>query len=357
MGAIIGFDFKGQKKSPLVIKFILFCGIEIYQLKLMNKISFLTLICINSLISTISKGQYNLDQTLGQHKQDVWTAIYSPDGKFILTASADKTAKLWSLDSNNTDIELSNHTGQVNTASFSSDSKKIVTSSDDGTVKVWNISGEELFSIKNPNLVRGQQAKFNSAYFSPDGSKILTSSNDANVCLWNAKNGNIIKCKKDHADIIWSATFSVDGKYIASASDDGSINIYNGDNLGLKQTISTGKKQRIWYAAFSKSGSKVGVTFRDKTSKIYETKTGKLLTNLIGHQMDVNWIDFSNDEKNAVTCSDDKTVIVWDIISGKMIQKLEGHTNWVNSVEYSPYEDNIITSSSDRTIRIWKNEK
>ena len=76
--------------------------------------------------------------TLEGHSDSVNSAAFCPDGSVIITASADKTAKIWDTSNFELLATLEGHSGAVNSASFSPDDRLIVTASSDGTVKVWD---------------------------------------------------------------------------------------------------------------------------------------------------------------------------------------------------------------------------
>ena len=88
--------------------------------------------------------------------------MFSPDGTRILTASADKTAKLWDAAS----VQLTasfQHKDAVHDAAFSPDGARILTASADKTAKLWDTaSGKQIASFEHQDAVRG-------AAFSPDG--------------------------------------------------------------------------------------------------------------------------------------------------------------------------------------------
>ncbi|MHC5722455.1 MAG: WD40 repeat domain-containing protein, partial [Nostoc sp.] len=75
------------------------------------------------------------------------SASFSPDGKRIVTASQDGTARVWDISGKQL-AELQGHTGSVISASFSPDGKRIVTASIDKTARVWDISGKQLAELK-----------------------------------------------------------------------------------------------------------------------------------------------------------------------------------------------------------------
>jgi len=100
------------------------------------------------------------------HNDGVTFAYFSPDGKKIVTASDDFTAKIWDAVTGILLADLNKHTDVVSYAQFSPDGKKIVTASKDKTAKVWDAdTGELVTDIRNPTWVL-------SARFSGEGQRI-----------------------------------------------------------------------------------------------------------------------------------------------------------------------------------------
>ena len=83
--------------------------------------------------------------TLKGHEDGVRSAAYSPDGERIVTASEDKTAKVWDANTGQELMTLAGHGGPVGSAMYSPDGHQIVTASADKTAKVWDAqTGQEL---------------------------------------------------------------------------------------------------------------------------------------------------------------------------------------------------------------------
>ena len=77
------------------------------------------------------------------------SAAFSGDGKRVVTASDDNTARIWDAESGKEIAVLKGHTGSVLSAAFSGDGKRVVTASDDNTARIWDAeSGKEIAVLK-----------------------------------------------------------------------------------------------------------------------------------------------------------------------------------------------------------------
>jgi hypothetical protein len=113
------------------------------------------------------------------HSSPVLSAAYSPDGKFIVTASRDRTAWVWNSSTAQLVAELKGHSAWVLSAAYNPDGKFIVTASRDGTARVWNASTAQIVAE-----LRGHSGFVNSAAYSPDGKFIVTASDDSTARIY-----------------------------------------------------------------------------------------------------------------------------------------------------------------------------
>ena len=206
---------------------------------------------------------------------------------------------------------LEGHTDFVNSASFSPDGKRIVSASQDKTVRIWDAQTGKLLQT-----LEGHTGWVYSASFSPDGKRIDSASMDNTIRIWDAQTGELMQALKGHTDSILSASFSPDGRLIVSASLDKTIRIWNVQTGRLLQTIeghTDSVTDSVSSASFSPDGKRIVSALRDETVRIWDAQTGKLLQTLEGHTGWVRSASFSPDGKRIVSASDDKTIRIWNL--------------------------------------------
>ena len=247
------------------------------------------------------------------------------------------------------------HTKHINSAVYSSNGKYIVTASDDNTAKIWSAMETKLLIE-----LKGHTDRVNSAVFSPDGKTIVTAANDSTARIWDASSGKLLLVLKDPSDYVSSANYSPDGRHILTTSWDNTARIWNAANGKLLMNLGR-HSNAVNSAIYSPDGNQIVTTSRDSTAKIWSAGTpsekaadGKLLIELKGHSGWVNSAAYSPDGKYIVTASFDTTAKIWDAATGKMLRELRGsHTSFVYSAIYSPDGKNIATICEDEILRIW----
>ena len=162
------------------------------------------------------------------HTNLVFSVAFSPDGKYALSGSDDKTIKLWDISTGKEIRTFKGHTSTVRSVAFSPDGKYFLSGSWDKTIKLWDVStGREIRTFI------GHTEAVNSVAFSPDGRYVLSGGGDGILKLWDVSTGKEIRTFKGHMDIVTSVAFFPNGKYILSGSNDGTLRIWS---------VSTGKE-------------------------------------------------------------------------------------------------------------------
>jgi WD40 repeat protein len=288
-----------------------------------------------------------LEHLILRHEGTVYGSAYSRDGRLIVTASIDKTARVWDAMTGKLQATLTGHTGPVNDAAFSPDGRLVVTASDDGTARIWEaLSGHLLATLSVPGV------EVRKAVFSPDGKHVVTVGSDQSARVWNAESGGLQATLSGHTGVIFNAVFSPDGKRIVTASDDHTARLWDAETGAAQATLS-GHTRVVYDAAFSPDGTRVVTASWDQTARVWDAANGHLVATLSGQSGPLYDAAFSPDGRRIVTTSADHTAQVWDAESGHPLATLTGHTAPVNGAAYSPDGKRIVTASEDATARVW----
>jgi WD40 repeat protein/serine/threonine protein kinase len=277
----------------------------------------------------------------------IFAAIFSPDGRRIITSGSDKTIRMWDSETGKELNVLQGHEDIIEDLDISPDGKRIVSGSDDKTIKLWNAqTGIEIATL------RGHQYWVTSVAFSPDGSKIVSGSGDGTMKLWDAQSCNELITLKAHQEWIDAVIFSPDGKYIVSCSDDNTIKLWDAET-GTAVATFTGHQHSIMSVAFSPDGKKLVSGSKDKTVKVWDVLTGVAMITIPSHDGQVWSVAFSPNGEFIASGGADNTVRIWDAETGNELKKFRGH-NWIiASVQFSPDGKHLVSASLDDTVKLW----
>ena len=302
---------------------------------------------LTRLTTLLSYHSWMLPTLILKHSGPVYSAQFSPDGKCIVTASYDHTARVWNAQTGEPLTEPLRHSEGVMSAQFSPDGKWIVTASLDNSARVWDAqTGQALTGPLN----HGDQVY--GAQFSPDGQRIVTASVDKTACVWDAQSGRRLTEPMQHTDAVYSAQFSRDGKRIVTASFDKTARVWDArTGKALSGPMKHGDK--VHSAQFDPEGKRIVTASWDGTARVWEAQSAQPLTEPMKHDGPVLSAQFSPDGKRIVTGSMDATARVWDAQNGHLLAGPMRHNGQVFSAQFSPDGKRIVTASWDNTARVW----
>ncbi|RZL49483.1 MAG: hypothetical protein EOP00_06960 [Pedobacter sp.] len=281
------------------------------------------------------------------HTNQIHNANFSADDKFIVTASEDFTAKIWSSRDGYLIQNLVGHAKAVMNAEFSPDAKLVATASWDNTAKIWSVlSGDSLFTLKHEYRVRDLK-------FSKDGTRLYTITDDEFLRCWDTTTGKLVFKTEGHTEGINDIVLSPDGTKLLTASSDKTAIIWDAATGKLILKLS-GHKESLNTANFSPDGKAIVTASDDFTVKTWDPATGNLLFSFAGDKSRINAAKFSPDSKNLVISTRlNYSPKVFDLATGKLKFVLKGNTREVIDAAYFPEGNKIITIGYDQPLRIW----
>jgi WD40 repeat protein len=322
-----------------------------------------------------------------KHQGAVRAFTFSPDGKYVATASQDKFARLWDA-SNGSLVREILHSDVVTAVAFTPDGHSLATASDDKIVRLWDITeGSKISEMLHLGRVsalalgpNGMLATIShgdasgdavtlwddlsgkqlwkvagegtsAISFSPDGRLLATVRSNGIARIFDVISGRWLRQYLGNTEVKW-LTFSADGQKLATAGSDNIARVWSTSG-GAELFRLLGHKASIISLAFSPSGGRLATASVDRTMMTWSARSGITPMELTGHAGPINRIAFSPDGGRLVTASWDRTAKVWNAQTGKELLTLYGHTKEVLGVAFSPDGRRIVTGSADNTAKVW----
>jgi WD40 repeat protein len=317
----------------------------------------------------IGRAKRTLDAQVAslQHSDYVREAHFSPDGKRIVTASFDKTAKLWDATSGKA-IATMKHETKVFSARFNVDGSRIVSASGGGAVRVWDgstgafigsIDASSLSSIDPgapPSMEVGPRFAEVFADFSPNGTSIAIFSGNV-AQIWDAHRLELVATLRGHRGPILCLTFQPNGTSLFTSAMDGTIKKWDErGRLIFSIDVLTGAdvlRRRVTSLSVSANGARLASVGWEGTGQIWNAMSGHLISGLRDSDLLMYSVALSPDGKYIATAGDARAAKIWNADTGEMIRSLEGHSSALRSVAYSSNGEALLTASADGTARLW----
>ncbi|MDX6501823.1 MAG: hypothetical protein QOG23_5083, partial [Blastocatellia bacterium] len=319
----------------------------------------------------ITTGNTALSTPLTGHTDFIFSAVYSPDGHTLATASADRTVRLWNVTDPTHPMPLgpplTGHTNRVGAVAFSPDGRILASGSNDQTVRLWNLTDPAHPTPLGLPLT-GHTNMVNAVAFSPDGHILASSGADRTVRLWNLTDPThstpLGTPLTGHTAWVGAVAFSPDGHTLASGSADQTVRLWNLTDSVHPTPLGpplTGHTNTVTSVAFSPDGHTLASGSADRTVRLWNvtdtahpTPLGLPLT---GHTNYIDAVAFSPDGNTLASGSADRTVRLWnvpDVLRIGHTDDVNDYNNYVNAVAFSPDGHTLASGSADRTVRLWK---
>jgi COMPASS component SWD3 len=304
---------------------------------------------------------YRPSLILRGHKKGISQVKYSPDGKWIASASADCTVKVWDSASGKLEHTLEGHLAGISTIAWSPDSNIIASGSDDKSIRLWDIST----GLAHPKPFIGHHNYILSLAFSPKGNMLVSGSFDEAVFLWDVRCARIMRSLPAHSDPIGGVDFVRDGTLIVSCANDGLIRVWDTATGQCLRTLVHEDNAPVTSVRFSPNGKYILAWTLDSCLRLwnYIDGKGKCVKTYQGHMNKTYSLGGAFGTYGGeppyqyafiATGSEDNDIVLWDVSSKNVMQRLEGHTEPVLSVDTHPTEQAMVSGSLDRTVRVWR---
>ncbi|KAJ5495301.1 Periodic tryptophan protein 2 [Penicillium diatomitis] len=351
-----------------------------------------------------------LHRELTGHFDEVQNIEWSSDSRFLLTASKDLTARVWSLDPEDgfEPTTLTGHRYGVVGAWFDANQELIYTVSQDGALFRWEYltkkdleTGEDIASarwrITKKNFFMQNDAKVNCATFHAKSNLLVVGFSNGLFGLYDLPEFNTIHLLSVSQSNIDVVTINQSGEWLAFGSSKfGQLLVWEwqSESYILKQQ---GHLDSMNAIAYSPDGQKIVTTADDGKVKVWDVKSGFCIVTFTEHQSGVTACQFAKkgnvlftasldgsirawdliryrnfrtftaptrlsfsslavDPSGEVVCAgslDDFDIHVWSVQTGQYLDQLNGHEAPVSSLAFAADGNHLVSGSWDHTVRVW----
>lgn len=321
------------------------------------------------------------------HTENINSLDFSPDNKYLISSSSDKTIKLWELETGRVLRTFTGHKGEVRAAIFNKTMKSVISGDKSGKLIIWDILTGEIiqqfdldYNINQIAILRDNKTlivlysdcslkildieketpirkldgcRLNSRRFfiNPDETKLLTR-NFNELVIIDLPHFDTYKTFKDHDSEISSFNFLADGNQIISTSNDGRLIIRN---------TKTGKKIKkekletdFENISPCENNNRCVASSMNGTIHFLETDT---FTEL--HKLETNtniWaFTISHDTKLLAIGGLDKSIQIIDLNTREFIYQFTGDLSLVLSLAVSKHNEFLLVGKAlgDYNISLW----
>ncbi|MEW6732832.1 MAG: serine/threonine-protein kinase [Acidobacteriota bacterium] len=282
------------------------------------------------------------------HEHVIKSVIYTPDGRYLISASSDGAIKIWDLNKRRVRGALRGHELSVNALAVSPSGDLLASASSDGTARIWDLSSES--EIANFN---NHEGSLRAVAFAPNG-KWLAVANDANIELWDINARRRLTLLKEHVRLVEAVEFSRDNSLIISGGVDETVRFWD---IAKKVSLNMINCPDHCINAISTSVDGILATAgKDRTIRLWDIASRAELAILEGHQDSVRALVFSARGDYLASGDWSGMLKLWDTATGAEMTSLEAHDGAIMTVAFSPDEKQIASAGYDQLIKLWNIE-
>jgi WD40 repeat protein len=202
---------------------------------------------------------------------------------------------------------LVGHAASVSGVAVTADGKRAVSASWDKTLKIWDLETSRAL-----RTLEGHSGVVFGVAVTGDGKCAVSASGDKTLKVWDLETGRALRTLEGHSGVVFGVAVTGDGKCAVSASVDKMLKVWDLETGRALRTLE-GHSFRVSGVAVTANGKRAVSACEDNTLKVWDLEAGGVLCTLEGHSASVFGVAVTTDGKRAVSASGDETLKLWDL--------------------------------------------
>ena len=263
----------------------------------------------------LSAQSQRLAGVLPDHRGSVRSLAFSPDGRLLATAAADRNVRLWDVSTRRRVAVLTRNKGAVTAVAFSPDGKLLDVGGRDATIALWAPDTDKRLARLTGHGKGVENGGVLVLAFGPDGRTLASGGDDRTVGLWDTREREALAVLEGHTNSVTTLAFAPSGAFVVSGGADGKVKLWDVARRRLRSDVDSDPAQ-VRSVVLSPDSRLIAVGNDTGDTEIWTVEDGQYVTEFTGHTLGAVTAAFSSNGSTLVSSGDD-TIRLWNLEPGR----------------------------------------